>query len=641
MRPPAAVAFAGAAAALFAVGFETAAPVGDLFFNSDILLPPALFHDLFRSPLDTLFFELPRVPSLFPDLLATLLLSLVLPNWRVVALCYGALSFAALVLLCGAMTARFAARPFGRSAAVFLSLAAVALLGDLAADRARDAWVFALFAVNHSGSLLCTFGGLLTVRRLLAGPGRAGTCVLLLALVALATLSDRLFIATFAVPAVTGALAFGTGAPRWRQGLAVAAVVVLGCAAGFAADHLMFGSGILLRQPDLPIDFLLQWSLLPALVREPSLYLELAFVLVTAAVPARWAWRSAEGRFWWAASAMGSAALLGALPLIYSDWSAMRYMQPIWWWPLVALSAALVRAAPRRAPLGTALAAGLATIAFARVRGDLFDVPRVLRWQHPVVACLRPLQAAGTIHEGIAAYWVARAAEASSDWTMPMIQVWGNGRPHPWGNNHRRYTADPDGSPPRFDYIVIDQLEPDTIRAHFGPPAQRIPCGGTEIWLYPSEPQLRARLAAVDPASHRITAPVAFLPETLFTRAGRVPNDGAVPPVAAPGVATWGPYAPLAPGRWRVVVRYSLSGPPVPHGWDAFASPAGPVLASGPLEPGTARLLSATFDMPAAATLAEIRTFTAPDNRLALPAVGLCPAAMPEADCAGATLPSP
>ena len=640
--PAAAAMLLAACAVLFALAFETATDVRWLFFNSDVLLPAALVHDLFRAPHDALFFELPRVPSLFPDLLATLLLSAVLPGWRAVALCYGALSFTVLVLLCGTVTARFAGRPFGRSAAVFLSLAVLAMLFDLWFDHAWGAWTLSLFGVIHSGSLLCTLAGLLLVRRIVAGAPGVGACAALFVLVALATLSDRLFLATFPVPAVAGALVFGTPVFRRRTAVAagvVAAVTAAGCGAGMVADRLLFGrGGLLLREPDLPIDLPLQWSRLPALLHEPSLYLQVAFVAVIVAAPARWAWRSAEGRFWWAASAGGSVALLGALPLIYIDWTSTRYMQPVWWWVPVTLSATLVRTAPRRAPLGAVLAAGLAGVAVLVGRADLGDVAAVMSWQHPVVACLRSLQASGTIHDGIAAYWVARPVEASSEWTLPVVQALGNGRPHFWGNNLRRYTANADGSPPRFDYIVLDQLEPDTILAHFGSPARRVPCGGTEVWLYDGDARLRTRLAAVDPSNSLLDTPAGFAPETLVTREGRVPIGGAVPPVAAPGIATWGPYAPLGPGGWRVVARYSLSGDRVPHGWEAFAAPAGPVLASGALEPGADRLLSALFEVPAGARLAEIRTFMTPDNRLVLPGIGLCPAAVPEADCVRATL---
>ncbi len=627
-------------AALAAAAIATAADTRAVSFSSDILLPVDFIHNLVDWPGTVRTYELPRIPSLFPDMAVMLVLWLVLPAWRLTAIVYPALSFAALVLMGSAITGRLAGRPFGRAAAVFGAFATIALLADMQFDQGLSAFYLILYPAIHSGSLLCTLGGLLLVRSYVGMPG-LGRGVSIGVLAAMATVSDRLFIASFVVPAAAATLAAGPSIGRlrelpWRRALIVAGITVAGCAVGIGLDRLLF-HGLLLRQPDLSIKLPLQWARLPALLRDNYLYIVLACAVATAAVPAAWALRSAETRFWWVAGAAVAAAMTGALPLVYIDWTSYRYVQPVCWWAVIVLAAALVRFAPRTGAAASLLAAGAAVVAAFSVRGDLFDIRSVTAWRHPGEACLAALRDTGRVHAALAGYWLARPIAASSNWTLPVAQVGANGKPLLWGNNRADYRQDAAGAPPRFDAVVADQLDPASILARFGAPDDRVDCAHMQFWTYADPGHLRSRLAGTDTRLGGADGPVWFGPSDLASHTGPLPPDGLVPAETGPGPASWGPFAALQPGAWRMVLRYSFAGAPNARAWEVRAGSRQPTLASGPLEAGTDRILSVRFDAPPGRQV-ELYTHVVPGDRLALAGLGLCPAGMPEADCVRATI---
>ena len=610
-------------ALLFGVAVGTASDTQAVMFSSDMLLPPDWVHHLFAAPGQFRSFEMPRVPSLLPDMLGILVLRLALP-WRLAMLGYAALSFTALVLLGGAVVARWAGRPLAHAAATFGAVAAAAVLLDLQFNHGLSAVFLVLYPVIHSGTVLCTLAGLLLVRRYAAAPGwRLATAVTVLA--AVATVSDRLFIGDFVVPAVAGALAYA----GWRCGLKVAGIVAAGCVAGTLLDRLLFHT-LLVRQPDLAIKLSVVLSRLPDLVRDPLVYVELACAACATLLPARWSRASPDGRFWWAAAAAGSVALMGALPLLYIDWTSYRYVQPVWWWALLALAAALLRTA--HGPSLAVAGCGALAVAVSLLRTDLFDVPRLARWRHPAAVCLTDLASSGAVHAALAGYWLARPIAASSEWALPVAQIFPDGKPQLWGNNRGGYNAP-------FDAVVVDQLDEAALLARFGRPNRRVDCAGFRFWLYDAPGQLRARLAGTDTRLPPADAPVLFTPADLYTRSGRLPPDGAVPLLGAPGRATFGPFAVLQPGSWRMVLRYSLAG--TAGQWDLRVSSRGPALAAGPLETGTGLLLSATFDVPDGRRQTELYTYAAPGDRLVLSGLGFCPASLPEDACVRETLPAP
>ena len=640
-------------ALLFGFGIATATPTLSVMFSSDILLPTDWSHNLLLSPGTIGSFELPRVPSLVPDLLAVLLLTLALP-WRLALVVYAALSFTALVAAGGAVAARMSGRPFAAAAAAFGSLAALALLADMQWNEGLGGWYLILYPAIHSGTVLMTFAALLLLARFLRAPGRTGG-VLLAATIALAQLSDGLFLPCFIPAAVAGVLAAGWSRiglpaalrPRWwgRPAVAVAA----GFAAGLVLEHLLFHS-LLFRQPGLGVNLRLQWSRFPALLHDRTTWVGAACALAAALLPSAATRRNPEAAFWWAACATGALAMAAALFLVFIDWTSYRYIQIAWWWAVVALAALLLRPAPRLAPVVLLLVATAATGLATLHRGDLFAARAASTWHHPAQLCLSDLQRQDRVHAVLADFWLARPIAASGDWTLPVAQIHPDGKPQFWGNNRLDYDRYP------FDAVVANRLAP-AAAARFGPPDATVDCAGFTFWLYDRFPgHLRNRIAGTDTRLGPATVPVRFGPADLATRDGPLPATGLVPPTPpGPRPGTFGPFASIAPGPWRMLLRYSLApGAPAPVQWEIGTGSGLPPFATGTLEPGEHRILAVPFTVPPAtpktpspqpaatprpAGTVNLHTNPAPGTQLTLSALGLCPATLDDAACRAATLP--
>lgn len=634
------------AAGIFALGIATADDVRGVFFNSDLLLPAAYVHDLFHYPQAAPWFQLPRIPSLVPDLATILLLSAAIPSWRVVSLCYAVLSFTALMVVCGLIAAKLAKRTLAASLAMFLAITTLAMLLDLQLNNARGAFFYILSPVIHSGSLVAALLGVLLVKRFIDRP----TTILGIAVVLLTvscTVSDRIFIGVFAIPAVVGTLTLllpsrhelGGTVERSRV-LLVLGLVVLGCAGGFVLDQLLF-TFVLVRGPDLPINVQLQVSRLPAMIRDTGLQLALAGAVFVVLLPTAWLLRSRDGRFWWAVAATTVAGTLALLPLVFINQTATRYAQPIWWWVLIVLAAASLRAAPKSTPLYVAGAAAVLVLVTARGRADLFAPALVTQWRDPVERCLAKLHSNGEVHAGLAEYWVARSLEASSDWKLQIVQITEKGWAKHWLNNGSYYARlrDDPGQPPEFDFLVASRLDLDAIKARYGAPARVVPCADTEVWIYGDPRRLQRGIVGADSWASRdglLATPAWFSPADLYVHTGPLPPDGMVPAINSPTptVASFGPYLAMSPGAWRMALHYQLTGHDTSSArWEINIGPRGRIVAQGALETGERQTKAIAFDVPADLGLMEFRTFLTTGDRLQLLGFSLCPSATPEASC--------
>ena len=634
-----------AAAGLFASGIATADPVRWMFFNGDILLPAAYVHSLLHHPGTIIWFQLPRIPSFFPDIVLVMLLSIVISSWQIVSLFYAVISFTVLVLMCSLIVARIAHREFLPSAATFVALTVLAMLLDLQIDNAGGAYFYVLFPVIHSGSFIVALGELLLVRRLI-DKFSVGLGITAVVVTAVCILSDRIFIGVFIIPATAGILMLLTPIRRdpaqpigFRRALPVLMILAVGCAAGVTFDHLLFGH-VLLRDPDFPIDVPAQLNRLSALIRDPSVRFEAACAALILLLPIIGVLRSREGRFWWTVSATTVAGTLTLLPFVFVNSSATRYAQPVWWWTLMFLTVAAVRIAPRGAPFYATGAAIVFTIFTSCIRVDLFKPALVTQWRDPVERCLIKLHDAGIVHAGIAQYWIARPLEASSNWKMQVVQVTENGWVFRWQNNISSYGESPDDPHqlPNFDFLVTARLNMAVVGARFGTPTRVVPCAGTEIWIYNDSRRFRRSIIGADSWARRdglLDASVWFGPGDLLTRTGPLPPSGIVPAITTvdPSVATWGPYIALRPGSWRLELRYQLAGNIENRDqWDIQLNGSTPFAARGSLEAGS-HDKSITFEVPKNKNMMELRTSIAAGDQLKLLGFILCPITTAEAMC--------
>ena len=469
---------------LLAAGLGAAAacvpPMPALLFNSDLLLPAALMHNLLHDPGSVAWFQFPRVPSLVPDLLLYLPLSALLPDWRLVLPAYAAVQCALLVWLGGAAVAEFA----GSSAAVatvsVLGLATAGMAAALLLDPG-GALPMILMPVIHSGpTLLVALAGLLLVRRALSGtvPGWV-----VAAIGAVGTLSDRLFLAAFLAPVL---LVWVAGRrdppdPAWPAPVLrrMARQAAIGCGIGIVVDFVLFHT-VLFRQ-GIAVPRPRQIGLIPTMLTDPHLLGTAALVLGAAAVPLLWRSRAPGFLFWWASATAASAACLVLTPLAYVDTSAVRYAQPTWWWAVLVCAAGLVRAGRRGG--GAALAMGAVGVAAVLHRAPpSWDT--IARWHDPLADCLGDAADKGLLHAGLAGYWTARVLVASSDWRLTVEQIRPGGVRYVWGNNPWAATHVPGGGTPRYDYLVLQGLDPDRAERRFGVPDGRLQCPNSAVWRW-------------------------------------------------------------------------------------------------------------------------------------------------------------
>jgi hypothetical protein len=190
-------------------------------------------------------------------------------------------------------------------------------------------------------------------------------------------------------------------------------------------------------------------------------------------------------RFYWTFGAAAIMLTLAAVSiLIYRDNGGYRYFYTLAWWPII-LGAALIAAAVLQYRLAAMAAAALSlTLLLPQMS---FRPPALLTWTSPVADCLANHRQDDRLDAGLATYWQARPIEASSNWAIKMEAVTQNGGFYYWGNDRQRYLD----LLRRFNFLVMDNLDPHLITRRFGRPDKTFQCPGAEVWIYP-----QGRLAA-------------------------------------------------------------------------------------------------------------------------------------------------
>jgi hypothetical protein len=190
-----------------------------------------------------------------------------------------------------------------------------------------------------------------------------------------------------------------------------------------------------------------------------------------------------------------SAAIsLGVTAIMYEDVWGFRFAAPLLWWTVVFAAVALSRLRVATA-LPVPLAAAAAAVALLTYGAP--HTPTLLTWRSPLAVCL----AENGLRAGVADYWRARITEAGSDWAVHVGQITGRGAALVWGNDPLWFTHDPQhaGQPARFGFVVLDRLDPQEIAAAYGPPARRIACGESAVWVYDDPVALDAALRRRSP----------------------------------------------------------------------------------------------------------------------------------------------
>lgn len=465
--------------------------------NADTLYPALLAEEL-RAGWDALrHFRWSRIPSFVPDLLVTAGADLALGSWRWAMAAWGVAAFAGLAALAGLLGRALRLGAGVSSALAFAGMAALgALLGLVAHERAAPADLFdaglpvslhlwLLLPVFQGGAFVLGLAVVLAAWR--AGQGGRAWPVALLA--ALGVASNTIVVLHAALPA---ALALADGAWRgalgrraaWRAGLALA----LGSAAGLLAGRWAGREELPFMEPHRFLEK--SWTALAALPGQPLLLLMLAAALlvVLAALRPAWVPRGAAPAAWRFFALVGALAVLASLAMalpLHDFPQTWRYANPVFWWPLL-LAAPLVAA---RWPLRRAAALLAAALLGVGIPGALAGGGALGRWQPAALACLDRADPGREWRAGVAGYWLARDISAASGWRRQVEQVHADGRAAPYISDPRSFIqarGGPPGEAPAFRFVVLARLDPAAILARWGEPERRIPCGPTEIWLYPA-----------------------------------------------------------------------------------------------------------------------------------------------------------
>lgn len=469
-------------------------PAVALATNSDTLLVSEWVEAIFYRHLPFGSFQLPRTPSLFPDLTLHAMLQLATGSWRLATLIFGWLQFAALILVAALIVHQIARVPRALAAAAFLLIVIMVFaLDGLAGSGNITRLRIVVEIAAHGGAFLLTmFAAVLVCHALTGAQSRAGWW-LLLAISAVACLSDGLTVLEFHLPVVLTLLLLRREIAPLRAARQILLPVILGVPVAWVMEHALN------RQPAVHLGFD-PWHLIADSSMRVFLtwYAPAILVFGLIALPHRaacrvaWFFPNLEARFYWRFAALATLlTTLGAGALLYQDTGGFRYFYALAWWPFVLATAVIcARIAAHRAVIGLACVLALAVL----VARTPLRLPRLLSWRDPLAECLMQHRRDDALQAGLAQYWLARPASAGSDWALQVDPVTAAGSPYYWGNDLLSYRAS--AGTLQHNFVVLQGLDAGRIRAAYGTPQKTIECPGSEVWVYRDAGMVDRALAA-------------------------------------------------------------------------------------------------------------------------------------------------
>lgn len=172
---------------------------------------------------------------------------------------------------------------------------------------------------------------------------------------------------------------------------------------------------------------------------------------------------------------------------------------------------------------------------------------------------------------GLAGYWTAKRLTYLSNTEIKLVQLtpWPTTKENllfVWGSNANdfMYKYAPRSS---VNYVIVNDLERETLKLAFGEPSRNVLCGSLEIWFYPSNFSLLSQIARgnLDIFSDALMSyQRVIIPAAVFnTQIGSYVTDKIVlnEDVSQPGFALFGGYLELEPGNYRFTLS-GKAGPP-------------------------------------------------------------------------------
>jgi len=473
--------------------------------DADMLWPASFMWDLTTRADGWRGHNLPRVPSLLPDLLVWVPLAFATGAVRWTVFLYGILQITAFVAVGGWIAARIAGRERYVGGAAVLAVLAVVVAVGLTNLGAGGMLRAQLLPVVHAGPMVLA----LLIAASTAGRLAAGRSVWPIAVAGMGVfLSDRLLLVDSVLPLTIATVALVVGG-RIRLSQMIGAFLWLagGIGLGWIGFTLLLRAGVSVDPvPEVfagvLIDGLRQFVIgMPALIAEAPIVIAVVGVAALASVVLglrllRTTPRSPEGLFLLLFVVLSAAGSIAFTAFFFVDSGSTRYLASLWLCVIVVLGAGLAsmpNATRAAGPLAAATLAALLIVFAVQDHGRV----AMLRWKYDVAECVRKLRGPLGLHAGLAEYWVARPAEVALHWSTQIDQITEDGRAYLWSNDARWFRhslADP-SRPPDYDFVVLRRLDPARIAAHYGKPDSVVPCFNTEIWIYRDRAALYAKVA--------------------------------------------------------------------------------------------------------------------------------------------------
>lgn len=516
----------------------------NLQMNADSLLAVSFIWDLRQHDHALFGFQLPRIPSIFPDLTIQAAALAVSPTFLWSLFVYAWAQIVLFVLAAGCIAALLTARPYYQCVAVSAVLIAVVVIADTVLPGRTGITFNYFISCIHFGPFLTSLLASAVAWKLLQD-WRHSWAALLFGLATLSILSNRLLLVAFAVPVALAAVLLSGRIGNVYRLVALIAASVL-------AAHLLDTQ--INRQPNIAIELSMAPARLQLFLTDSLAFIGGHLWVVTlcvfvpmavfgiyflSLVPSIRALLRGEARsetemakvFFWLQAAAAVAAVVSAVALLaYVDHGSYRYLAPVMVWPIVfVIAAVLSNALARR----TAYALGVGIIALCAgdmvQRGDV--TPGTVSWQSPVADCILANRERFKLRAGIAEYWISRPTMLGSSWTLQVNQSTGDGHPYIWGNNRYWYIKafDNPNVVPTYNFVVMDRMDPEGVTRRFGDPTERISCpSGEEIWVYADGKRMTERfLEALLPPIGSYPASCADVMQIGSRKSGRcLQSDG-------------------------------------------------------------------------------------------------------------------
>jgi hypothetical protein len=553
--------YGGVVLLLAATLFYTVSYIPSVFFggiNSDELEVLVFYHDIFESGHSPAGWILPGASCLFPDWSVCFLLNYLLHDGLAGDVVLQVLSFMAWLALffigyrlCG-----------GKRSGVFLSF--LVLISVLVARS----------NLSHVGTMLNAVA-CLDLILFAARTGSVFRYMALAAVVFLGAASDPLFIVIFVCPALAALVTESLFHPSNRKAARrPVAVIFPGAILGYMAAPWIFPvptaramytqfrpENILTCLENLWKDlgpaqhpwfvplFAADMLILVAggaaavffrnQVRKSSPILVFLFVYTFALIMANW------------------AALL-----LTNNWS-MRYVYFSLVWPPLLGAGFLSEAFSARSWPGRLLAVG---VALYTIQVALHPLPKSAAYLAALKRApdLRALMAQEHMEAGFAQYWYANITTYLSGETVPLRPITETGNIRHWFSNLEWYRGETDVGPlPKFRFILMPTLDPEALRARYGPPDRIATTSlNEEVWIYSEANAIRYNRIFgelgnrhVFPGPNQAWFTAAALPSQTGRLEGtaRIARAGRDPA----GCLTFGPYLHIKPGRYQANYSYT------------------------------------------------------------------------------------